>query len=196
MGGGKNGNNYLEETEKHLFDLIAQGSETAFKQLFGLWSKFFTVVIKKIIKNNAAAEDILQEVFLRIWLKRDMLESVEQPRAWALQIVYHISFNWLRHEKVCSKADQYLSQQKEEASNEVEESVFLSEISELIHRAIAQLPAQMRKIYCLNRENGLRIAEISQRLQLSAQTVKNTLSKATRNIRIFLSENGDMNVND
>lgn len=188
----KNRDEYLEEIEKRLFGLIAQGSEAAFRQLFGRWSNFFTVIIKKIIRNDAAAEDVLQEVFLRIWLKRDTLGDVEQPRAWALQIVYRISFNWLRHEKVSSKADEYLFQKGEEVGNDVEQTVFLRETSNLVRRAVAQLPAQTRKIYCLSRENGLRVAEISQQLRLSPQTVKNTLSRATRNIRAFLAKNGDI----
>jgi len=180
--------NYVDE--KALFRLIASGDEAAFRRLFDMYAPLFTAVIRKIIKDDATAEDLLQDVFLKIWLKKESLAEIENPRSWALQIVYHIAFNRLRHLKVVAKSDEYAAQQKEEISNTVEDNLYHSEAFNLVQNAIGQLPPQTRKIYLLNREEGIKITEIARQLQLSSQTVKNTLGKAVREIRAYLVRQG------
>ncbi|AYD46448.1 RNA polymerase sigma factor [Arachidicoccus soli] len=178
------------DTEKRLFSLVCEGDEDAFRRLFHLYRPLFTAVIKKIVHNDVAFEDILQEVFLRIWLKRDMMGEVNNPRAWALQVVYHRSFNWLRHQNVYSKATDVATEQNATFSNIVEESVSFSDTSKILQRIIQKLPSQTQKIYRLNREQGLRITEIAQRMNLSPQTIKNTLGNAIKSIRKSLLQEG------
>ncbi|MGF7232106.1 RNA polymerase sigma-70 factor [Arachidicoccus sp.] len=176
--------------EKRLFCLIAEGDEDAFRHLFHQYTSLFSVIIKKIVHNQSVVEDLLQEVFMRIWLKRDMLNEVDKPRAWALQIVYHTSFNWLRHQNVYSKANGVANENGIGFSNVVEESISFTDTFKMLQRIIQKLPPQTQKIYRLNREQGLRIAEISQKMNLSPQTVKNTLGNAIKSIRKSLNQEG------
>lgn len=175
--------------EKALFRLIASGDESAFRRLFDLYAPLFIALIRKILKDDTIAEDLLQDVFLKIWLKRESLTTIENPRSWALQIVYHIAFNRLRHLKVVAKSGAY-SEQKEAVSNAVEDSLYHAETSGHVRNAIGKLSPQTRKIYLLNREEGIKITEIARQLQLSNQTVKNTLGKAVREIRAYLVRQG------
>lgn len=178
--------NYVDE--KALFRLIASGDESAFRRLFDMYAPLFTAVIRKIIKDDTGAEDLLQDVFLKIWLKRESLPTIENPRSWALQIVYHVAFNRLRHLKVVAQSGIYI--EKETTSNVVEDSLYHAETSGHVRNAIGRLPPQTRKIYLLNREEGFKITEIARQLQLSNQTVKNTLGKAVREIRAYLVRQG------
>lgn len=178
--------------EKALFRLIAGGDESAFRRLFDIYAPLFTAVIRKIVKDDAITEDLLQDVFMKIWLKKESLAEIESPRSWALQIVYHIAFNRLRHLKVVARSGVCAELQQKEAvaDNAVEDSLYHAETSGLVQNAIGRLPPQTRKIYLLNREEGIKIAEIARRLRLSDQTVKNTLGKAVREIRAYLIRQG------
>lgn len=179
------------EEENELFLQIALGDELAFRKLFHLYAPLFSRIIQRITKNEAIVADLLQDVFLKIWLKRDCLDTVVQPRRWAIQIVYHQSFNWLKHQRVqLVHRQNQMNQQGQTAKNGVEEFVYHLETTRLLQTVIADLPPQAQRVYRLNREQGLRISEIAQELKLSTQTVKNTLGRAMSIIRQKLEQNG------
>ncbi|MFT4092489.1 MAG: sigma-70 family RNA polymerase sigma factor [Niabella sp.] len=181
---------HSEELELLLFDHIAESDEDAFRQLFNLYKPLFSFVIFKITNNSSSISDLLQETFLRIWLSRETLKGIQRPRAWALQIVYHVSFNWVRHQKIAAQAGHYIMGLTRTSCNEVEDAVFFNETTVLLQKAVNTLPPQTQKIYRLNREHNFKIAEIAELLRLSNQTVKNVLVTAQKAIRNFLIHEG------
>src|SRR6476660_2438830 len=84
------------QTDKLLFQRIAEGDEQAFRTLFYQYVPIVRSVVSKLTKDEQAHEELMQEVFLRIWLSRDQLPDIENPRAWILQIVHTRTFNWLK----------------------------------------------------------------------------------------------------
>ena len=175
-----------------LFEKIAENDESAFRQLFHLYLSEIRPVILTIVKEEAVVADIVQEVFLRIWLGRGQLTAIQSPRSWIFKIVYYQSFNWLRQQRTRDKyeAGFYELEKGKEIIYSTSLQISFEETRKLIKRAIQQLPPQMQKIYCLSREEGLKIAEIAEALQLSPQTVKNTLSRSLQSIRSYLEANG------
>lgn len=176
--------------EKELFARIAMGDGNAFRSLFQLYRPLFSSVIYKITNDSSVVPDILQEVFMKIWLNRSSLDNIRAPRAWALQILYRVSFNWLRHQEIADKADRQIMQLAVKNTNEVEDTVYLNETAALLSKAINTLPPQTQKIYRLNREQDLKVSEIALQMSLSVQTVKNVLGKALKSIRNFLIQEG------
>jgi RNA polymerase sigma-70 factor (ECF subfamily) len=177
--------------EKILLRLIAEGDEVAFRDLFHSYVPLVQSVVGKLIRNTEAVPDVVQEIFLRIWLARDRLPDIENPRSWILRIVYHQSFNWLRQQKAQRKRDLVLLEEIQSVSTlGTEEAAQFEETSRIVQAAIEQLPPQARKVYLLNREEGLKIGEIAQQLQLSTQTVKNTLGRSVKAIRNYLCREG------
>lgn len=171
--------------------LIAEGDEVAFRDLFHSYVPLVQSVVAKLIGNTEAVPDVVQEIFLRIWLARDRLPDIENPRSWILRIVYHQSFNWLRQQKAQRKRDLVLLEEIQSVSTlGTEEAAQFEETSRIVQAAIEQLPPQARKVYLLNREEGLKIGEIAQQLQLSTQTVKNTLGRSVKAIRNYLCREG------
>jgi RNA polymerase sigma-70 factor (family 1) len=173
-----------------LFQLISKGDKEAFHQLFNLYAPFSAVIIKKIVGTGEQAEDILQEVFLKLWLKRESLPSVENPKAWIAKITCYLCYNWLRHEKYCEKANAQIKYLLPAYSNEVEEAIGFTETTDNLAKAVKGLPPQTRMIFKLNKEQGMKISEIADYLQLSPQTVKNTLGTALKKVKAYLRQQG------
>jgi RNA polymerase sigma-70 factor (ECF subfamily) len=173
-----------------LFHLISKGDKEAFHRLFNLYAPFSAAIIKKIVGAGEHAEDILQEIFLKLWLKRASLPSVENPKAWIARVTCHACYNWLRHEKYSDKANAQIKYLSPDHNNEVEEAIGFTETAESLAKAVKRLPPQTRMIFKLNKEEGMKISEIADYLQLSPQTVKNTLGSALKKVKAYLRQQG------
>ena len=176
--------------DNELFARIAQGDEAAFEQLFYRYLVKLQLAILKVVKNEAVVNDIIQETFLSIWVDRERLTEVESPSRWIFRIMYNRSLSWLERQTVRQKAKGAILQNADAAVNYTEEAVFFADTSRLIQEAIHRLPEQTQKIYLLSRQSGLKIPEIAEKLNLSPNTVKNTLVRAGRSIQDHLKENG------
>ena len=146
-------------------------------------------MILKVVKSGSAAEDIVQETFLRVWLNRDKLAEIEQPRAWILRIAYFRAFTYLRDQSIHEKAVSGLPAD-ELATQDTEARLSLRNMEQAIKKAVQQLPGQQQKVYRLSRESGYKNAEIARMMALSEQSVKNTLVRALKFIRSQLEKAG------
>jgi RNA polymerase sigma-70 factor (family 1) len=179
-------------TDKELFHLIAEGDEAAFRRLFHKYVPELRPLVLHITKTAAVTEDIIQEAFLRLWISRDKLDTIEHPRSWLLRIVFYQSFTYLRRQAVHHKAMDVMAHRQEaaEAAGSPEEALAYTHIVKQVGEAVQQLPPQARRIYLLSREKGLRIPEIARELALSPHTVKNSLVRSLQAIRKRLEQSG------
>lgn len=175
-------------TDEYLFARIAEGDEAAFEQLFYRYLPKLQIVIRKIVKQDAVVNDIIHDIFLNIWVKRDQLPEIASPARWIFRVMYNRSLTWIERQHLHENKQKAMPQPA--ASNDTEEAVFFAETSRLVKEAIHQLPPQTQKIYLLSRESGLRIPEIADALQLSPSTVKNTLVRAGKMVRDHLRDHG------
>ncbi len=176
--------------ETALFHRIAEGDESAFEALFHLYVPKIKPVIARVIQVEGPEKDIIQEIFLSIWLSREKLPEVMTPHNWIFKMVYHRCYSWLQKQGVRDKASRIITRESTDHSNLTEENIAFSETALLVKQAILQLPPQAQKIYLLSRETGLKIAEIAGELQLSPQTVKNSLVRSLKFIREYLTGKG------
>jgi RNA polymerase sigma-70 factor (ECF subfamily) len=96
----------------------------------------------------------------------------------------------LRHEKYCEKVTAQIKYLLPVYSNEVEEAIGFAETTDNLAKAVKKLPPQTRMIFKLNKEQGMKIDEIASYLQLSPQTVKNTLGTAIKKVKAYLRQQG------
>ncbi|WP_346318034.1 sigma-70 family RNA polymerase sigma factor [Chitinophaga sp. YIM B06452] len=182
--------NDRSHTDKALFRLIAEGDEAAFRELFHAYVPQLEPLVMHLTKTASVTEDIIQETFLRVWLNRDKLPAIENPRSWLLRIIFYQSFTWLRRRSVHHKALDAMARGDEEMRSTTEEAVAYAAMLRLVGEAVQQLPSQAKKIYKLSRENGLRIPEIAAQLELSPNTVKNSLVRSLQAIRRHMEAGG------
>ena len=184
-----NNNTGLPPNEKQLFLQVSAGDEKAFEALFNsLLPKLYPFIIK-FTKSEQAAQEIIQETFIRVWLSRDKLSEIDNPGGWLFKVAGNECYSYLRKSVLNNKFFNPLTIEPDPV-NTTHESFALKELNQLIGEAIDKLPAQRKKIYYLSRNEGKTIPEIAAILNISPNTVKNALVAALKFIREYLGKYG------
>lgn len=174
--------------EKKLLQRISEGDEIAFREIYDLYKERFYAAGLKMTRSQDIAEEIVQEVFVSLWMRRSVLLNIENPDSYLFAIVYNsisAHFKKLALEKTMK---QRVSERMPEGECLTEDKLIEKENTRLLQHIIDGLPPQQQLIYHLSREEGLSREEIASRLQISPNTVKNHLLKACKYIRIHFSK--------
>jgi RNA polymerase sigma-70 factor (family 1) len=172
--------------EKELFRRIANGDELAFAEIFHLYkSPLFDYGIK-ITKSQAAAEELVQECFLKLWLSRLNLPSIENPVGYLHMMARNAGVDYLRRLSLDAALHQKVWAGISVTENPTLQKVQVSETQKLIDEAVAQLPAQQREVFRLSRYEGLNYEQIGLQMGIAGNTVKNHLVKALKFVREYL----------
>jgi RNA polymerase sigma-70 factor, ECF subfamily len=157
--------------------------ERVFKEHFkGLHSYAFT-----IIKDEADAEEIVQNVFYKLWERREQMAELQSVNAYLYRSVYNESLNYLKHQKVKMAYQSHTVHSSPQASNPAD-SASLKELETKIQTAMNDLPEQCRTVFQLSRFEELKYREIADRLGISVKTVENQMGKALKVLRTKLAE--------
>ncbi|MBN9380211.1 MAG: RNA polymerase sigma-70 factor [Chitinophagaceae bacterium] len=170
--------------EQYLLEQIAQGDEPAFRKVFEAYRRPLYAYIIYLIKSEVLADEIIQDVFLRVWLNRLMLREVRNFRAWLYTIAKNRIIDVI---KLRAKEALLMETAPDPVLNcEAEDRIREKEYASLLHEAISQLSPKQQLIYQLSREKGLKLNEIAVKLNLSSNTVKSHLMHALRTIRKYV----------
>lgn len=174
---------------KQLFLQVAEGNERAFETLFNTFLPKLYPFIIKFIKSEPAAQEIVQETFIRVWLSRDKLSEIDNPGGWLYKVASNECYSYLRKSILNNKFFNPLTFEPEPV-NSTHEGFALKELNRLIGEAVNKLPAQRKKIYRMSRDEGKSIPEIASILNISPNTVKNALVTSLKFIREYLVKYG------
>ncbi|MEQ8909909.1 MAG: RNA polymerase sigma-70 factor [Vicingaceae bacterium] len=167
--------------DRLLFQHIKNGDRKAFEQLFRTYYTALCRFACGYLKDMAQAEDTVQTVFVKLWEKRDSLAVESSLKAYLFQAVKNSCFNALKHEKV--KAEHQSFQFHNAESKSEERTLETNEINELIHKKLDELPEKRKVIFLMSREEGLKYAEIAEKLNISVKTVETQMSLALKFLR-------------
>lgn len=165
---------------------VQAGDEQAFRELFYRYkAKLFSFLLD-LTRSRAQAEDMLQEIFLKIWIHRANLQKVKDFDAYLFTIGRYLVVDSVRR---IGRESIFLRQTSRDNTSaySADREFAAKEIYELYQRALDRLPPQQLKVYLLHSEKGLRQQEIANQLNLSLSTVQNHMFRAVQNIRSFLS---------
>ena len=171
--------------EKDLLLQVAAGDERAFKKLFDLYKERFYAVALKMTGSDQVAEDIVQDVFMKIWNKRESLADIDNPSSYLFTVVYRLVYHHYRKVALERKLLQVVPTLKD-AVNTTDEMVLAHESYNLISQAIKKLPPQQQLVFKLCKQEGLSREDVARQLQISPNTVKNHLAHALKFVRAFL----------
>lgn len=181
----------LPYNDQALFVRIAAGNEEAFKQLFVSYSHLLHPFITKLVKDELVSEEMIQQVFLKIWLNRDKLNTIDHPKAYIFRMAANECFAYLRRNVMVRKhLDKIEQKETEEPVSNTDSQIAFSEIKKLVHEAFERLPPQQQRIFYLSRQQHLTIPDIAARLNISPVTVKNSLVKSLKTMRTHLKKEG------
>ena len=175
--------------EKALLLQTSEGNEQAFRKLFDAYRQRIYSFALHLTENSSIADEIVQEVFLRVWLHRQKLPAVVHFNAWLHSIARNQVFDALKamaKERSISALMPVCT-----AFNTVEAVMADKEYELLLQQAVNQLSERQQQIYHLSRDAGIQHAEIADRLNISRNTVKTHLVHALRTIRRYLQYHSD-----
>ncbi len=173
------GNKHSED--KKLIKRIAQGNKQAFEQLFRLYYPALVVYAQKFMINRDVSENIVQDLFVDLWEKRQKLK-INMPSAYLYRSVKNRCINELKNKKYFTDLD------KESLLFVEEDEEFDPELIVLVQNTIAKLPKQRQRIFIMSRYEGLKYKEIADKLGLSIKTVEAQMGKALKFLRKNLKE--------
>jgi RNA polymerase sigma-70 factor (ECF subfamily) len=177
--------------EKELLSRIATGDEIAFRKIYDSYRRKIYAYTLRLTESESIADDLIQDVFMKVWINRQSLQQVSNFNAWLHTIARNHIADVM---KVLAKArlsHQQWAQYVPEGTNNVEETIADKENQQLLHQALNRLSPQQQLIYQLTRQEGAKHADIAGQLNISRNTVKTHLVHALRSIRNYLQFNSD-----
>ena len=173
--------------EDEIIALIIQGDEIAFAKLFEHYRDKIYSVALKLTQSVTIAEEVVEDVFLKIWLKRSDLINIQNFGAYLYTITRNDVYKALK--QIAKNYNIVLLTEKHQllSHNDTEDYVMEKEYSTILKKAIDRLPKQQKEVYSLIKEQGLKREEAANLLNLRPETVKFHLAQAMKNIRSFCS---------
>ncbi len=165
-------------------------STSDFDRIFDKYKKRVYVYVLTVVKSPFLAEEITQEIFIKLWLYRDKLQEITNLDGFIFKIVRNHSLNHLRKAAYDERLLQEIVSFIVPEQNNIDDKLIVNDYTVLMAEALKKLSSQRRLVYELSRNNGLNHEEIAVRLNLSKNTVKNHIVSALKHIRNYLIENG------
>lgn len=166
--------------EQQYLSQIANGNHDAFRIIFMKYYPKMKYFITQFVKSEAIAEELSQDIFLKIWENREKLVFNTSFSAYLYRMARNSSLNHLERKSVEAKyAETFVATLSDDPENELN----AKEMELLIQMAIERMPEQRRTIYRLSRVDGLDQKGIAEKLKIAQKTVQNQLSLALKDIR-------------
>ncbi len=177
----------LPDTLLHtLLETVAGGDEKAFEELFHQYKQRVYAYAMHFTDAVIVSEEIVQDVFLKLWLHKESLREVERFEAYIYTVTRNLCFDYLKklaHERAMKLEWGRAAGVSEENTGFM---VVYKDYENLVCQALDRLPPQQKLVYILSRHQGQKHEEIAKQLHISRNTVKVHLTKALGTIRNYL----------
>ncbi|MBQ3249682.1 MAG: RNA polymerase sigma-70 factor [Bacteroidales bacterium] len=168
--------------ESRLIELIREGDPLSFEILFQKYYVRFYNFVLNLTKNPQTAEDIVQNVFMKIWINRKNLRPDQSIHNYIYVLSKHEVLNHLRDRKVYTQVERLvMAEQPYEAVTD--QNMDLKELDDRIRKFIAAMPEQRRKVFLLSRYRGMGNKAIAELMGLSVRTVDRHINLALTSLR-------------
>lgn len=169
------------ETGQDLIEIIERGRTSIFTRFYTSYFQKLLLASDKYIKDVYAAEEVVQDVFLKIWENPYNLLEVKSIKSYLYKSVINASINYINRQK--SIQQHHLKLTAELSDDIIKDLDEESEMIVLLHGEIEKLPLQCRRIFKLSRFEHLKYKEIAVQLNLSEKTIENHIGKALKILR-------------
>ena len=174
--------------DKELLLRIAGGDEAAFRAVFNnYWDQVYSTAYM-FTKSPEMAEDITQDVFAQLWVKKAMLAEISRFEAFLYVTARNMIIDKLRKKVQTTEYGDYLKAYFEETDYNPITQVETRQFEQSIHQAISRLPAQQQQAFRLSRFNDMSHEEIAAQMGISRQSVKSYIVRAMVTLRKYLQE--------
>jgi len=171
-----------------LLKQVAEGDEQAFRMVFDHYKEPFYATAFKMTHSVDIAEEIVQEVFVTLWVKRNFIGAAKRPEGYVFTILHNCIYSYFRKLVQDRQLKSKMEQEIEENENPIETLLLEKENRAILENVISQLPPQQKLIYKLAKQEGISREEIARKLNISPNTVRNHLASAVDYLRAYFKK--------
>jgi RNA polymerase sigma-70 factor, ECF subfamily len=161
---------------------LRAGDQSAFDIIFRTHYARLVGFTQSILRERALAEEVVQDLMLELWRRRESVELQESIRTYLFQGARNRALNHIRHARVEERAEPYM-REDEAVDPRADADVVEGEIEDAVRAAVGGLPARCREVFELSRVHGLRYSEIAATMGISVKTVETQMGKALQILR-------------
>jgi len=173
-------------TNLSILDKIKSGDAEAFEMVFNEHYQPLCFYALKILGDKDDAEEVVQNMFVNFWNKREQVSITGSLKSYLYQSVHNASLNVIKHEKVKRDYEDYKTYVSD--LEDVSDTMESGELNKRIEYLVMAMPPERKKIFLLSRVDGLRHKEIADKLGISVKTVENQIGRALKFLRTELAE--------
>jgi RNA polymerase sigma-70 factor, ECF subfamily len=174
--------------DKEIIRRIRQGDKAEFESLFR--SSYVSLVryAKSIIKDHDSAEEIVQDLFFRLWQNRKKIIIESSLNGYLFRAVHNKCLHYINHLKIVGQHVQETTAGQTSKSEDPVDIIRYKELQEKINLVLEKLPDRCSLIFCMSRFDGLKYNEIAEKLSVSVKTVEANMGRALKEFRKALIE--------
>lgn len=184
----------LRENNDQLLAKVAGGDRQAFTQLYTHHLDNLFRYIFLVTKSKEETEEILQEVFIKIWENRARLTTIDSFENYVFRCAKNKLLDTVRRQQVRERVLSEIKRSKAVSAHTTSDQSAYKEYYMLVQQAIEQLPTKRKLIFRLNIENGYSQEEIARHLKISDSVVKKQIYKASYFVRSYLVKHGEISM--
>ena len=182
----------MEFSNPQLLNSIRQGDIAAFEELHKRYYIYLCLVAGHIVRNHSDAEDIVSDVFVKLWNIRERIDITTSIKAYLVKAVHNTSVNYLERYKISNKLTDSLSNSDYKLlawdSDYPLGRLYEKEIMNILDQGIRTLPDACREIFLLSRDKNMKYIDIADKLGISVNTVKTQMKIALARLRETLKD--------
>ncbi|MFO7619688.1 MAG: RNA polymerase sigma-70 factor [Bacteroidales bacterium] len=173
-------------SDEKLMQEIKANNMFAFDILYKKYSKRLYFFGYSILKSQEETENLIQDVFLNLWEKRNDVERDASVKYYLFSIAYNSAITRIRQKTKESEFISYIKSLPEIIEEPTNLKIEFNELSNKLEGIIQELPQRQKQVYILHRVKGFKYSEIAERLKISPNTIENHMSRALKTIRAKL----------
>ena len=179
---------YCNFQDQELLILLQEGNEEAFNEIYRRYSAGLYLHALKMLRDRDEAQDVIQEVFTRLWSKGETLVLSTSLSSYLYTAVRNKILDIFSHDKLVARHQQSLQAFIDIGEFITDNLIREKELASIIEREIADLPPKMREVFELSRKGHLSYAEIAEDLDIAENTVRKQISKAIARLKPRLAD--------
>jgi RNA polymerase sigma-70 factor (ECF subfamily) len=182
----------LPPDESQIIQSLNEGCERAMRYLYERYSARIYFMAIKFLKSPEQSQELVQDVFLKLWVKRAELDKERPVEAWLYTVARNLVINQFKKmaREQMNRTTKQVSEVHAQVAEGADERILENETRHLLHEAIRRLPEKQREVYTLARLEGFSRLEIADQMKISSLTVKTHMSRAVVSVKNYVQNKG------
>ena len=176
-------------TEIEYLHELREGNQRAFTYFYETFKLPIYRKLLAMVRIETIAEELTQDVFVRIWDKRSLIDPQQPFKSYLYRIAQHILYDFYRKVARDERLQRELKLSHASSYDPISEGIFLKETQSILNQAIASLSEQQSQIFTLCRIEGKSYKEVSEMLGISVHTVSTHMTRASKRVQEFMLKN-------